>query len=272
MPWYNVNTISSYEGRKCGYISAWLKIKGFTFVLKNNMFLGQPFYFGATDSENSPVVTERSFYMKSQRRDFSKPEIPFIDSIHDLTSTDIDYINEVRKLKTTFSTNPNATFKAYRINGNINIGTLTHPEYFPYQSFSFDFEDIFLTDEIHTFTSSYWNASSYPDNTANHWFDRYFVELGNLNFDFQTNIIEGDHYRSANASNFSDYLGTPIGDDLVVTARSSAFLVDDIVYVFKIDNFPLFNSPKTAVAFSWNVYKIPIKRLCCLAQCFGITE
>lgn len=272
MPSYNINVISSYNGLKCGLLSAMIKISGFTFVLKNNMFLGHRFYFGSTDSDNSPIVTERSYYMQNILRQFSKPYEPLIDSFHDFTSLDVDYLKEVEKIKSIFLVNPNATFKAFKLCGNVNNGTWIDPIYTPYQYFAFDFEDIFLSDEIYSFASSYWNASAYPDNTVNHWFDTYFNELGKLDFDFRKNIIEGSHYHSSNASVFSDFLGIPIDEDLVITARSSAFLVDDIVYVFKINNFPVFNSSKTRVLFSWNVYKIPIKRLCCLAQCFGITE
>jgi hypothetical protein len=263
---YNIGVASTYGGRNCGHLSGFVKIKGLTFILKNNMFLGHNFY------SSDRVVLENDFYefMYHGMRFHDEPNYPpFVDSYHDLTSSDIYYHKEVEKLKSIFSYNPLATFKACKINGvtlKKIIGTYSY-NYIPYVSYVFDFEDIFIP--ISSYSHSP-NMSRYNSSFENYqrlgFFDNYF---NNLNFDYLSSLVAGSHYQDENVSFPLDNLGIPLGADNIFNTRSEFLIFDNIYYIFKPFEFPVFNGSRGSL--SWNVYKIDFKK-CCLAECFGITE
>lgn len=252
--------------KRCGYLSGVVKIKGITFILKNNMFLGQNFYL------SDKIVIDNDFFEDTSTGLVFQwaPYIPkYIDSYHDLQSNDIDYHIEVKKLKDIFVCNPLSTFKACKVNAVYPKkipGTLaTEPIIYPV--YIFDFEDIFNPISSYSHSPGMWRYSRYFENYQRlGFYDEYF---NNSNFDYLSCLISGSHYNNSNFSNPNDQLGTPIGNGNIVNNRSEFLIFDNSYYIFKPNKFPIFDG--TRALLSWDVYKIPFKK-CCIAECFGITE
>lgn len=265
---YTPDVYTFSDSKYCGTTSSLIKIKGFNFILKNNIFLGQKFYFDGSDVFGSHYVTEDSLYAQVVQ----SPNFIGVPNLiyYDLLSNDLEYLSIVDNLKKTFSINPNATFKACKLTGKVNIGLWNAPNYLLYDYFVFDFDDIFLIDSTYDYHPFSIKLSRYPDVQYPNSFNKYFLDKGLTTFDFNKSMVSGSHYFDINYSeSHGAYLASWVYGDYGTCHHSYVFLVEGCFYVFKMSDFPIVNSSGDSVSFSWDVYIL--KNKCCLAECFGIT-
>lgn len=201
----------------------------------------------------------------------------WIIGTYDKNSNDLEYLEEVKKLKFTFNISENSTLWCQKI----HTYEYKNYNYYFYDVFIFNFDDIFQTPFSLERKSFYINdLDSYPQGT-NYYLDSF--NLLDLLPEHTTPIKNKSLRLSLNFFTDKEVVGIPVikkilNDDGAFSIYGASFsnamfLKDGIYYYFRINDIPRLSGDKTTALVSYEVHKIELKKiLCCLAECFGITE
>jgi hypothetical protein len=248
-----------------------LKIKGFSFLIVNPLALGQKDPYGEIYTYDYFNTGIRNLGRKTARQSLENYFLGYFD----INSTNEEYLSEVNKLKNTFNVRINSLFKCrkYRF-----IHTVNYEDY-PFEIFMFQFDDIFDTFEIYTrsfyvsnldagmgYYRPFDNVPAYSLDSTHRFYDD--QRNGYYQFRFFENAIIPEPYIGIPVyKNFdtNNVYGVSFGFEL--------FFKDDIYYLFALSKIPRMDSQGVNAIVVYDLYKIELKKiLCCLAECFGITE
>ncbi len=242
-----------------------LKINGFWFVVISPLALNKQGYY-TNQLINWDMFKDTEFHDLPKYNFHSFSE--YNQGEFNIDSLDVDYQNEVARLKSTFSINPNATFRAYKI---------TSYEYIAYDInfytiFIFDFDDLFIVPDNTIF-------SSFTLTTL--WLDMGFnyplVNVPEYSLVESDIVPAGYKYLDSTLNLFSNKFSITIpvvGStyDRAYGAQSwhGFFKKNGVLYFFRNTHLPVLSIDKSKMTVRYDVYIL--KNKCCLAQCFGITN
>ena len=244
------------EGITGGCSSIFVKFGGFRFFIVNY------------DYDKSYGYGDSSFYPLSNGYPYRMDDflVRYPMKYFEISSNDSLYVAEVERLKKAFKTNPNSKFKAIGYTANIGTSFDIVLEY----TFAFDFNDIFETsiigiinysDTVRLQESPFWNAIYNVsdslvggDGTKK---DMFYTEALYAPVDFVQHSSWGSSW------NWHAGVGILIFEFPSYYSVLVPRAVPSLSHPF---------SGGTVLIATFNHYKVAKNTLCCLAQCFGITE
>lgn len=238
-----------------------IRLNGFTFAVINKLAIGH--------SNSSCTITYENLF-----------DYPFIDlpintrlnnwdlGSFDKTSLDVDYLEEVERLKKAFIISDSSSLRCKKYRSVV----FQAYEYFSFIFFIFDFDDIFSSPSLVESKGFNPILSSSPTNI-------------NRLLSFRSLGLELEHCISAKGSNMTfDFdvcgvdptVGIPVFKHQYYVDGASfgnaLFKKDNVYYFFRIKSFPRYREGNVCIV-SYDIYQIDLKiKKCCIAECFGITE
>lgn len=250
-----------------------IKINGFYFLVLNKLALGKTNYYGDVINLDYFSTNGISPFSRYQYDSFDEWKI----GSYDKNSNDLEYLEQVKKLKANFNISENSNLWCQKF----HTYEYKNYNYYFYDVFVFNFDDIFQTPFSLESKSFYINdLDSYPQGT-NYYLDSFNL-LGLLP-EHSTPIRNKSMRLSLNVFSNHVFVGIPIvkrfynqyGDfDVSGASFSNAmFLKDGIYYYFRINNIPRLSEDKTTALVSYEVHKIELKKIsCCLFDLFNKTN
>lgn len=238
------------------FIGGVINLKGFSFLVIHPKTIGK--YHSAF---SDPINWD--FYQDREIPDL--PRDPYRDlsyyhmGKYTITSTDEDYQKEVLKLKSTFKIfDESLEFKAYKIRFAIyGHNELGFNSWKTYVRFVFDFDEIFTSYESYSFGGRI--GSRYT-----HYYD---VALQDI---YKYDLHVKDMKRLFNSYSIAFYKDQ-FGTNWHFYTYNQLYFKDNKYYFFRNVALPTVREDFTVVV-PYQLYIIDVTPLCCLMECFGITE